>query len=248
MSNQPTLDVAMSKTQRELASGSGFNNYKKIFFGQGTIFSFALYEFITTTLSNLPGILGFASRTVLYPILFNSCGKRPAFGRGVILRQPQRVSLKDKILIDDYVTLDVIGHGTITLGNSCLVGRHSSLVAKDGSITMGEAVNVGSYTRIATQSNIKIGDSTLISAFTYIGPGNHKKDPTDQRALIESEMEIKGGVTIGKNVWIGTHVTIMDGVTIGDNAVIGAHSLVKNDVPENCTAFGVPARVVTTNN
>jgi acetyltransferase-like isoleucine patch superfamily enzyme len=38
----------------------------------------------------------------------------------------------------------------------------------------------------------------------------------------------------------------MPGVTIGENAVIGAHSFVNRDIPPNCLAYGVPAKVVRT--
>ena len=39
---------------------------------------------------------------------------------------------------------------------------------------------------------------------------------------------------------------IMYGVTIGDNVVIGARSLVTRDIPNDCVAVGVPARVLKT--
>ena len=38
----------------------------------------------------------------------------------------------------------------------------------------------------------------------------------------------------------------MPGVTIGDNAVIGAAAVVTKDIPGNCVAVGVPARVIKT--
>ena len=67
----------------------------------------------------------------------------------------------------------------------------------------------------------------------------------DSRPLIEQDMDIKGGVTIGEHVWIGARVTIADGVTIGDRAKIGAHSFVRSDVPEGAIAVGTPARIVS---
>jgi acetyltransferase-like isoleucine patch superfamily enzyme len=36
----------------------------------------------------------------------------------------------------------------------------------------------------------------------------------------------------------------MPGVTVGENAIIGAFSFVKDDIPDNVIAVGVPARVV----
>ncbi|MBL7482335.1 maltose acetyltransferase domain-containing protein [Escherichia coli] len=51
-------------------------------------------------------------------------------------------------------------------------------------------------------------------------------------------------VTIGDNVWIGSHVVINPGVTIGDNSVIGAGSVVTKDIPPNVVAAGVPCRII----
>jgi|SRR5690606_32064906 len=53
-------------------------------------------------------------------------------------------------------------------------------------------------------------------------------------------------VKVGNNVFIGFRVTIMPGVTIGDNVAIGAGSVVTKDIPANCVAAGVPAKVLRT--
>ena len=54
--------------------------------------------------------------------------------------------------------------------------------------------------------------------------------------------------TIGDKVYIGAKATIIGGVTIGNNAKIGAGAVVITDVPDGCTAVGVPARIIKTNN
>ena len=38
--------------------------------------------------------------------------------------------------------------------------------------------------------------------------------------------------------------SILPGVTIGENAIIGTGAVVTKDVPDNCMAVGVPAKVV----
>lgn len=223
---------------------SPLNLYKEYTVGaRSSWMNLVLYEALTLLLSPLPGLPGFALRMMAYPWMLKRCGKKPAFGRGVILRCPSSLEVGNKVLIDDYAALDIRGEeGSIRLGDYVSIGRYSSVVAKDGAIELGPGVNVGSYTRIATQSSVLIEESTLISAYCYIGPGNHKRD--FDKSLIESEMEIKGGVSIGRHVWIGAHCTIMDGVMIGEGAIIGAHSLVKDDVPPYSIAAGTPAKVI----
>ena len=49
---------------------------------------------------------------------------------------------------------------------------------------------------------------------------------------------------IGDDVFIGAGAKIIGNVRIGDGARIGANAVVIDDVPENHTAVGVPARVI----
>ncbi|HSV30550.1 MAG TPA: acyltransferase [Atribacteraceae bacterium] len=53
-----------------------------------------------------------------------------------------------------------------------------------------------------------------------------------------------GKVKIGRNVLVGAYCLILAGVEIGDNATVAAFSLVNEDIPANCVAAGVPARVI----
>ena len=50
--------------------------------------------------------------------------------------------------------------------------------------------------------------------------------------------------SIGNNCFIGTYSIITKGVKIGNHCVIGANSFVNKDIPDNCIAFGTPAKVV----
>ncbi len=53
--------------------------------------------------------------------------------------------------------------------------------------------------------------------------------------------------TIGNNVMIGAGTKILGPFKVGDNAKIGAGSVVLKEIPSNCTAVGVPARVIKRN-
>lgn len=50
---------------------------------------------------------------------------------------------------------------------------------------------------------------------------------------------------IGDNVLIGAGAKILGSVTIGHNARIGANAVVTRDIPPNCTAVGVPAKIIS---
>jgi acetyltransferase-like isoleucine patch superfamily enzyme len=55
----------------------------------------------------------------------------------------------------------------------------------------------------------------------------------------------RGKATLKKNCKIGSHSVIMPGVTVGENAVVGAMSFIKRNIPDNCVAMGVPAKVIS---
>jgi acetyltransferase-like isoleucine patch superfamily enzyme len=101
------------------------------------------------------------------------------------------------------------------------------------------------------KNKLRLGYKTDIGAFTYINAKNE--------VIIEDLVQVgshcsiysvstiddkEGKVVLRKNCKIGSHSVIMPGVTIGENAVIGAFSFVNSDIPDNATAFGVPAKVI----
>jgi serine acetyltransferase len=217
--------------------------YRDLLVGSSSFPYFLSYEFATFLLTNLPGLPGLGLRSLIYPWFLGASQGRPAIGRGVTLRHPKSVCLGKGVILDDFSVLDIRGEGRISLGEGVTVGRFSTIAAKNGVVKAEPGVNIGSYCRIATQSQIYIGQSSLIAAYCYIGPGNHKIEDS-QTPLIERDMEIKGGVTIGQMVWIGANTTILDGVKIGDRAIVGAHSLVREDVPEGAVVAGSPARIL----
>jgi len=55
---------------------------------------------------------------------------------------------------------------------------------------------------------------------------------------------INAGATIGEESFIGTGATIVSGVTIGKNVRVGAGSVVIENVEDNTTVFGNPAKPV----
>lgn len=50
--------------------------------------------------------------------------------------------------------------------------------------------------------------------------------------------------TIGNNVMVSSGAKVLGPFKVGDNSRIGANAVVLNEVPENCTAVGVPAQIV----
>ena len=246
----PKERIPLSKQQklvRELGQKSSFSAYREAIVGNVPLSSFIIFELYQLFLSGLGGALGILLRRIFLRRLLRSLGRGAIFGRWMTIRQPGRIAIGAHSYCDDGSVIDLRVSKNpdtkIVLGESVILGRNSLLVSKDGEIVLEDGVNISSNCRIATQSKIHIGQSTLIAAYCYVGPGNHSSEQNGL-ALIEQEMEIKGGVSIGKEVWIGAHSTILDGVVIGDKAIIGAHSLVRESVPPKAVVAGCPAKII----
>lgn len=70
------------------------------------------------------------------------------------------------------------------------------------------------------------------------------------KLLTHNAMNIKhgtfsfGSIKVRKNARIGAYSIILPGVEIGEGSIIGASSVVADDIPPFCIAFGSPAKVV----
>ena len=236
--------IATTQQQREFTEGSGLSAYRKKYFASGGFFRFFSFELLQLFCGGLNGLVGFGLRSLVYPLFLGGCGRRPAIATRVSISNPQNVFLGDQVLLDESVGIDARHNSQIVIGHRVSIGKFTILSSKGESITLSDGVNIGSHCRVATQTKIFIGSSTLIAAYAYIGPGNHMHSPSG--SIIDGAMDLRGGVRIENNVWVGTRATILDGVTIGEGAIVGAHSLVTEDVPPWTVVAGVPAKIIKT--
>jgi maltose O-acetyltransferase len=98
-------------------------------------------------------------------------------------------------------------------------------------------INFGAV--ILDGGTVGIGARTLIAPGVHIYTAEHPLDIAERRVW-----ENCRPVKIGRDCWIGGHVTICPGVTIGDRSVIGAGAVVVKDIPSDCLAVGNPARAL----
>ena len=203
------------------------------------------YELIVTFTQSCPGALGLALRKALYPFLLGGCGAGVVFGQNVSLRHPGKVQIGTNVVVDDNCLIDAKGesnHG-IRIGNGVFIGRNTILSCKNGDIEIADGANIGFNCEIFSASRVTIGASALMAAYSYVIGGDH--DFSDPTTPVLDQSRTSKGVTIGAGAWIGAGAKILDGVTIGDRAIVGAGAVVREDVPANAVAVGVPARVVS---
>jgi len=88
--------------------------------------------------------------------------------------------------------------------------------------------------------NITLGDFVIINPRCNIAHDTILGD----FATLYYNVNIAGAVQIGGGSEIGTGAVVIQNKTIGENTIIGAGAVVIKDIPADCTAVGVPARVL----
>ncbi len=96
--------------------------------------------------------------------------------------------------------------------------------------TIGKRFFIDHGTGVVIGETTEIGDDcTLYQGVTLGGTGKDqgKRHPT-----------------LGNHVMVGAGAKVLGPIHIGNNVQIAAGAVVLNDIPDNCTAVGIPAKVV----
>jgi serine O-acetyltransferase len=99
---------------------------------------------------------------------------------------------------------------------------------------IGKGLFIDHGSGVVIGETAEIGDNcTLYQGVTLGGTGKHtgKRHPT-----------------LGNNVMVGSGAKVLGPFKVGDNSKIAANAVVLEEVPENSTAVGIPARIVRQNN
>lgn len=153
-----------------------------------------------------------------------------------------RLEVGEFTVIEAGVTVDTgpSPDGLIRIGPRSKIKTGSILKSYGGTLTVGRRTSIGEFNLIASHGGVLVGDECMFGPYVFLNAASHIIEGHDQFRYL-GEMAI--GINIGDGVWLGARSTVLDGVSIGNRSVIGAHSLVLNDIPSNCMAFGEPARV-----
>ena len=242
----PAPEIARAQEQLFAPGKSSRQKYAELVVGRPGVMALVCHELVVTIAQPRAGALGLLLRKLLYPRLLGSCGRNVVFGQNVVLRHPHKIHLGSNVVVDDNCLLDAKGESNrgIRIGDGVFIGRNSILSCKNGDIDLADGVNIGFNCEIFSASQVTIGASVLMAAYTYVIGGDH--DFSDPTKAVLAQSRRSEGVTIGEGAWTGAGAKILDGVTVGARAVIGAGAVVREDVAPGAIAVGVPARIVST--
>jgi sugar O-acyltransferase (sialic acid O-acetyltransferase NeuD family) len=119
---------------------------------------------------------------------------------------------------------------TSVISNSALIGSYN--------IKLSLGLNIMNFVTISNNSIIKKG--TLINSYVSV----HHDVIIGEFCEVSPHAVLLGGVKVGDYTSIGANATILPNIKIGCNVKVGAGAVVTKDLPNNCTAVGVPAKII----
>lgn len=148
----------------------------------------------------------------------------------------KRTEILHEIFAELGANVRIQGPIAIHYGNHTRIGdrffaNFNLTIQDDAEVTIGNDVNFGPNVTIVTPMHPMIADERN---------GKTVLNEKGEHARLCWAKPVK----IGNSCWFGANTVVCPGVTIGNNCVIGAGSVVTHDIPDNCFAAGVPARVI----
>jgi sugar O-acyltransferase (sialic acid O-acetyltransferase NeuD family) len=120
--------------------------------------------------------------------------------------------------------------------------KFASLVHPDVRIPRTVRIGAGTLVMAGTQftTDAKVGSHVVV----YVNCSITHDVEIGDFCMIAPGCNLCGGAVLETGVQLGTGASILPGRRVGAWSSVGAGSVVTEDVPANCTAAGVPCRVI----
>lgn len=129
----------------------------------------------------------------------------------------ERIRENKNLTFPNIIAHDAVFSESVTFGEGCIV-CFSAVFTVD--------IGIGSF--VLVNNGCTVGHDSVLEDFSTLYPG----------------VNISGSVRLKSCCEIGAGSCVIQGKTIGENTIVGAGAAVIADLPSNCTAVGVPAKVI----
>ncbi len=133
----------------------------------------------------------------------------------------EKISANLMLSFPSIIAHDAVCSDYVSFGKGCIV-CFSDVFTVD--------ISLGNF--VLVNNGCTVGHDAVIDDFVTLYPG----------------VRISGNTHLGKAAEMGAGSCIIQGKSIGDGTIVGAGAVVINDLPANCTAVGVPAKVIKQRN
>jgi len=213
--------------------------------------SIVFNDIVKFFITYLPGPTGRKLRYLYWKGKFKKCGKNVMIDEGVIIQNPEWITIGDNVWIDKYCVLIA---GPVNLINRMVIRRENkNFTLNEGELIIGSGVHIGIFNIIQAHGGVYIGNNTTTSAGVKIYSLSNmivNKESPDMvlyANCMVNQQDLVGYVAspivIEDGVWIALNSVVL-GDRIGKNSFIATNSLVLSDIPENSYAVGNPAKKI----
>lgn len=208
-------------------------------------------DFTRLFVVHLPGSSGRRLRYIYYRKKFKRCGKNVIIDEGVIIHNPESISIGENVWIDKY---SVLIAGAVNLQKAlCKTKENPYFRGESGELIIGNCVHIGLFNILQAHGGISIGNNVTTSAgvkmyslsnFPY--DENNRQVVTFANYMVRDKSRIAyivSPIVVEDGVWVALDCLILGG-RIGKNSFVTSQSLVYRDIPENSYASGRPAKKI----
>lgn len=168
-------------------------------------------------------------------LLINNCHSSK-----FIWNKKSTIQLKGRLKLREKSKIEIHENASLIINGDVDIFQDATITCLKGSLlTIGSGF-INTRSHILTAKEIHIGKDCAIGCDVII------RD-YDFHYLDRPGYQVMKPINIGNHVWIGQRAMILKGVTIGDGSIIAAGAIVTHDVPANCIAAGIPAKVIQNN-
>jgi len=152
------------------------------------------------------------------------------------------LEIGDDVTLSGRTYIRLRKSGRVRLADGVALGAEVWLVAANqAELAIGRGVRIGSYCILNGGHGIRIGEHAWFAGFVYLNSSDHE---IAKGRLIQEQGYVGAPIVIGRDNWIGGHVSVNKGVTTGDGVVIGAGAVVTHDQPADAIVVGNPGRIL----
>ncbi len=195
---------------------------------------------------NLPGNTGRKVRYVYYKNKFKRCGNNVLIDEGVVIQNPEWISVGDNVWIDKYCILMA---GKVNLEGKIYKSRpNADFKGEEGELIIGSNIHIAPFCVIQAHGGVSIGNncsfSSSVKLYSLTVLSNNPINPLEKTffsPFYDKAAHFISPITLGNNVGIALNSTVMAGVTLGADSFVTINSVVFFKVPPNSYVSGNPA-------
>lgn len=208
---------------------------------------------IESSIRNIDGSLGRKLRYWYYRRRLGSCGKGVQIDTHVIIQNPSRVFIADKVWIDHHTLLIA---GPLNRERKIFSKENLHYKYGKGELHIGSEVHIAPFVLLQAHGGISIGSRLTVAAGSKVYSSSHHYrsliDETDTAKYYfgsmvspDKQFLIEGPVTIDDGAAVGMHCVVLPGSHIPEGTWIGMGMIVKGEELQPNTVYQLKQEVTS---